>query len=151
MLGIKHKTLNILRVRHAARPKVVNILQVDWYINCPRLILLDKSFGVVQFGICKSSGLASLKPVETTRFLWILHFDTLTERIATLDISSLPDCPNCTCLMLAAKHIINLGKLVKVRIKFPKIERITIFTSSIQNKQLISQLRKKIGTGSLGL
>jgi len=69
----------------------------------------------------------------------------MTERIATLDIGSLPEIPTCRSIFLAAKQFVNLDELTKIRIKFPKIELILIYTSSIQDRQLISQLREKIG------
>jgi len=147
MLGIEHKTLSILRIRNARSPKLVKVLEIDWHISCPSLRLLENN--VSMWGnlvaICQSSGLASVKPVKRTEQMCIVHFDTLTERIATLDISSLPESPNCSVLVLAAKQLRNLEQLLKIRSKFPKISYIRVYTSSIHDRQLISKIREKVG------
>jgi len=70
LLGIEHKTLNVLRI-HALKPNIWEVLEINWHINCPRLILIENKFNSQEnmVAMCKSSGLALVKPGEITEYI----------------------------------------------------------------------------------
>jgi len=148
LLGIAHPTLEVIRLRNVRSPRLVNVLDVDWCVNCPKLTLLENN--VVMWGnfvaLCRSSGLPLMKPEKGTKQFCIVHFDMLTNGSGSLDISLLPESPDCEGLVLAAKSFSNIQKMFKIREKFPVLTQIGIYTSSILEEELIEKVTVAIGS-----
>jgi len=148
LLGMIHPTLEVIRLRNVRSPMLVNVLDVDWCVNCPKLALLENN--VVVWGnfvaLCRSDGLPLMRPEKGTKEFCIVHFDMLTNGSGSLDLSLLPDGPECEGLVLAAKSFSNIENMLNIREKFPVLTQVGIYTSSILEKELIDKITAAIGS-----
>jgi len=142
MLQIIHPTLKVIRLINACSPRIIHVLQVNWHTQCPRLKLLENH--VTEWknyvNLCQSSGMTLMKPEKEVKEFCIVHFDMLTERSGSFDMSLLPEGPHCEVLVLAAKNFINIEEMLTIGDKFPVLKQLAIYTSSILDKDFVQKV-----------
>jgi len=152
MLTMTHSTLEVIRLRNVRNPNLGNALKRNWVVNFPNLKLLENNLiWWYKYGsLCRSSGLPLMKPERRTKCFYVIHLETITEGSGSLDISLLPKCPQCLVLVLAAKSFTNLEKMQKIRDKFPALEQVRMYTSSILDEELIRLVSVSVGRCLVG-
>jgi len=141
-----HPTLEVIRLQHVSSSMLGWVLDVDWCVNCPKLTLLENNMWGKSIAVCRSDGLPLMRPEKGTKEFYILHIDILTNGSSSLDLSLLPEGPECEDLILAAKSFSNIEKMLQIREKFPALTQVVIYTSSILERDLIDKITVACGS-----
>jgi len=142
-------TLEVIRLKNVLYPTINSVLEINWFVNFPKLQLLENNIIDEEYsrysGFCRSSGLPLMKPEKGAKHLFIMHLDTFTEGTGSLDISLLPKALDCEEIALVGKRLTNIGKMLKIRDKFPVLKQVTIYTNSKLDEELIHDVSQAIG------
>jgi len=152
MLRMTHPALEVIRLRNVRSPKLSSVLGLNWLVNFPKLKLLENNLVSCNnyVTLCRSSGLPLMKPERGTNAFCIIHLETLTDGSGSLDISLLPEGPDCLVIFLAAKRFTNIEKMLKIQDKFPVLQQVRIYTTSILDEELIHKVSRAIGSCLVG-
>jgi len=152
MLRMTHPMLEVIRLRNVRRPKLASAIGMNWLVNFPKLQLLENNLIACKnyVALCQSSGLPLMKPGKGITAFCIIHIATLSKRSCSLDISLLPEGPDCKVIFLAAKRFTNVEKMLKIRDKFPVLQQARIYTSSILDEEFIAKVSLAVGSCIVG-
>lgn len=141
LLKLTHPMLEVIRLHN------LMLHYNDWLVNFPKLQLLEMYIDWSNQYIARLyglSGLSLMKAEIRAQRVWIENRGS-----CTLDISLLPKCPDCELLILCAKRITNIEKMLHMRDKYPVLQSVALKTSMILDQEFIDQVSEAIGECSV--